>query len=233
MRDHEEDGVDALHLAAPLRRPEHPLQEAEPAIRDAAFGAEPRRALERRPVSELHEGPVGEEEVEERRRPPLAVVSRRSRPMPERRHDELAYLPVHALLHRLVERLLRREVVVEASRRGCAPDARCPAPTCRRGPVRANVATAAASTRSRVRSPLAPAGRPGRRARRRGGAHSTQRFIARTRALGDEQIVADGVAAAILRPHASRRPAGRDRPPSVRGRARRRRAPRSSSRPTP
>ena len=128
---------------------------------------------------ELHERPVGQEEVEQRpdrRSRGLAQIASHA----QRRHDQLAYLPVHALLHLLVERLLRPEVVVQ----GRDADARlaCDVPHRRprqalageRGNGRGEDAlprAIAASSDGPARASSAPAG----------GAHSTQRFIARTR----------------------------------------------------
>src|SRR5262249_56651879 len=109
----EGDGVDPLALPRDRGGLEPPFERPEPAIGAPPFGAEPRRALQRRPVAELYEGRVGEKEIEE-----LADGIARSLaevlPLAEGGDHELPDLAVHALLHLAVQGLLGGKVVVEA-----------------------------------------------------------------------------------------------------------------------
>ena len=159
---------------------EHSVEEAEPAIRDPPFGAEPRWALERRPVSELHEGGVGEKEIEEPAdRGPGGLAQVQT--LTESRHDELPHLAVHALLDGAVERLLGGKVVVEAR----DADAGVTRDVPHRGAGQSLAAEDGhACAEHALPGPIAalPGGPAGPARPPSAGAHATQLFIVRTRA---------------------------------------------------
>jgi hypothetical protein len=157
------------HAPPPVRNP--PGDRASD--RDAAFGAEPRRP-ERRPVPSCTSARLARKRSAARRPPP--AWSRRSSPCPAPTTSSRTCPHAPCLL---IERLLRLEVVVQGqtdARLTCDVPHRRPrqALAGERGNGRGEDAlprAIAPSSDGPARASSAPAG----------GAHSTQRFIARTR----------------------------------------------------